>query len=97
MFFIPGLKVVSAILGRNINYHIHLIFPHDPLAARCQKNTSLYVSVGWINVYSGSDWLVVPSVIVCDLGAQAAYRDAFFDGRLMRRAASRSGGEIRLM
>ena len=26
-------KVVSAILGRNINYLIHLIFPHDPLAA----------------------------------------------------------------
>ena len=28
------LKVVSAMLGRNINDHIHLIFPHDPLAAR---------------------------------------------------------------
>ena len=28
------LKVDSAILGRNINYPIHLIFPHDPLAAR---------------------------------------------------------------
>ena len=28
------LKVVSAILGRNINDHIHLIFPHDPLAGR---------------------------------------------------------------
>jgi hypothetical protein len=28
------LKVVSAILGRNINDLIHLIFPHDPLAAR---------------------------------------------------------------
>ena len=27
------LKVVSAILGRDINDHVHLIFPHDPLAA----------------------------------------------------------------
>ena len=27
------LKVVSVILGRNINDGIHLIFPHDPLAA----------------------------------------------------------------
>ena len=29
-----SLKVPSAILGRNINDHVHLIFPHDPLAAR---------------------------------------------------------------
>ena len=36
-----SLKVVSAILGRNINDHIHLIFPHDPLAAGRQNNTSL--------------------------------------------------------
>ena len=28
------LKVISAMLGRNINDHIHLIFSHDPLAAR---------------------------------------------------------------
>ena len=28
------LKVASAMLGQNINDHIHLIFPHDPLAAR---------------------------------------------------------------
>ena len=28
------LKVVPAILGQNINDHVHLIFPHDPLAAR---------------------------------------------------------------
>ena len=28
-------------------------------------------------------WLVVPSVFVCDLGAQAAYRDSFFDVLLM--------------
>ena len=47
------LKVVSAILGRSINYHIHLIYPHDPRE-------------------------VVPFVIVCDLGAQAAYSDVFF-------------------
>ena len=31
--------------------------------------------IGWINVYSGLEWLVVPFVIVCDLRAQAAYRD----------------------
>ena len=31
---IGELKVVSAILGRNINDHIHLIFPNDLLAAR---------------------------------------------------------------
>ena len=52
-----SLKVVSAILGRNINNYINLIFPHDPLATRL--------------------WLVVPLVIVCDLGAQAAYRRVF--------------------
>ena len=28
-----SLKVVSAILGRDINDHIHLIFLHDPLAS----------------------------------------------------------------
>ena len=28
------LRVVSAILGRNINDHIRLIFPHNPQAAR---------------------------------------------------------------
>ena len=28
------LKVASAMLGQNIKDHIHLIFPHDPLAAR---------------------------------------------------------------
>ena len=33
------LKVVSAILVRNINYHINLIFPRDPLAAK--KNVCL--------------------------------------------------------
>ena len=32
--------------------------------------------IGWINVCSGL--VVVPLVIVCDLGAQAAHRDAFF-------------------
>ena len=53
------------ILGRNINDLIHRIFPPDPLAARP-------------NVYFGLEWLVVPLVIVCDLGAQAAYRDTFF-------------------
>ena len=35
-----NLKVVSAILGRNLNDHIHLIIPHDPLAGR-QKTPSL--------------------------------------------------------
>ena len=34
MFFNHVLKVVSAILGRNINDHIHLIFSPDPLATR---------------------------------------------------------------
>ena len=29
-----GRAFVSAIIDRNINDHIHLIFPHDPLAAR---------------------------------------------------------------
>ena len=41
------LKVASAILGRYINDHVHLIFPHGPLAAcpisRPSKN---HVSVG---------------------------------------------------
>ena len=41
------LKVVSAILGRNINDHIHLIFPRDPLAARLISRPSKNgVSVG---------------------------------------------------
>ena len=30
----PTFKVVSAIPGRRINDHVHLISPHDPLAAR---------------------------------------------------------------
>ena len=42
------LKVVSVILGRNINDHIHLFFPHDPLAARPvsrpSNNASLYAA-----------------------------------------------------
>ena len=33
-YFDNRLKVASAILGRNTNYHNHLIFPHDPVAAR---------------------------------------------------------------
>ena len=42
----PERRVVSDILGRNLNDHIHLIFPHDPLAARpmsrgSKKNVSL--------------------------------------------------------
>ena len=42
-----GLKVVSAILGRNINYPVHLICPPDPLAARPVSRTSKkHVSVG---------------------------------------------------
>ena len=101
------LKVVSAILDRNI----HLISPPDPLAESrtskkrisvCHrhhrqragvvgfcatfmsfywmKNTTALPLVGdWLNtIYCGVEWLVVPLVIVCDLGAQAAYRDVFF-------------------
>ena len=39
--YVCTLKVVSAILGRNINDYIHLIFPHDPLAARLIKRISV--------------------------------------------------------
>ena len=101
-----SLKVVSAILGRNVSNYINLIFPHDPLAARLPHNNQsptrggrcgVFLSsknyhersakphntrplsvIGWINVYFGLEWLVVPFVIVCYLGAQAAYRDTFF-------------------
>ena len=38
--------------------------------------------IGVNTIYSGSEWLVVLFVIVCDLGAQAAYRDVFV--RIMR-------------
>ena len=41
------LKVVSVILGRNINYYINLISPPDPLAVRPVSRTSKqHVSVG---------------------------------------------------
>ena len=51
------LKVVSVILGRNINDLIHLIFPPDPLAARPIRRTSKkHVSVGslWFGVVGGT-------------------------------------------
>jgi len=41
------LKVVSAISGPNKNYHIHLIFPNDPLAAlSINRLPKKHVSVG---------------------------------------------------
>ena len=36
---LTSLKVASAILGRNINYYINLIFPHDPTRV-VRKNQS---------------------------------------------------------
>ena len=39
-----ALKVVSANLGRNTNYHIHPIIPHDPVAAAALPPK--HVSVG---------------------------------------------------
>ena len=46
------LKVVSAILGRNKNDHIHLIFPHHPLAARpISRPSKKRVSVGSLCSY----------------------------------------------
>ena len=100
MFYILSEK--SDFLGQNINDYIHLIFPHDPLAARLMswpsKTASLWaVSMFIINVYYGLVWLVVPFVFMCDLGAQTAHRDRVFDGLLMWRAASGSGGKIRSM
>ena len=42
-----SLKVASAILGWNINDHVHLIFPPDPLAARpVSRSSKKRVSVG---------------------------------------------------
>ena len=46
--------------------------------------------IGWNTIYFGLEWLVVPIVFVCDLGVQAAHRDAVFDHLLMGRAASGS-------
>ena len=41
------LTVVTVIVGRNIDYHIHLIFPHDPRAARpLSRPSKKTVSVG---------------------------------------------------
>ena len=34
--------------------------------------------IGWNTIYLGFEWLLVPFVFVCDLGAQAAYRDVFW-------------------
>ena len=53
--------------------------------------------IGWNTIYFGFEWLAVPFVSVYDLGAQAAYRDVFFEGLLKGRAASGPWGEIRLM
>ena len=68
---------ISDFLGRNINGHVHLIFPHDPLTVfhpvRTIMNTLPLSVIGWINVYVELEF-----VIVCDLGAQTAHRDAFF-------------------
>uniref|UniRef100_A0A8C5FGZ5 Heat shock 70 kDa protein 14 n=1 Tax=Gadus morhua TaxID=8049 RepID=A0A8C5FGZ5_GADMO len=41
-----ALLVVSAILGRYIKDHIHLIFPHDPLAARPFSSHVLVYKLG---------------------------------------------------
>ena len=47
--------------------------------------------IGWNTVYFGLEWLVVPVVFVCDLGAQADLQGrVFFDGLLTGRAASGS-------
>ena len=48
---ISTLKVVLAILGRNINDQIHLISPHDPLAARQGREKN--VSKALISVANG--------------------------------------------
>jgi hypothetical protein len=34
--------------------------------------------IGWNTIYLGFEWSVVPFIFGYDLGAQAAYRDAFF-------------------
>ena len=41
-------------------------------------NTHFLSVIGWNTIYFGFEWSVVPFVFVYDLGAQAAYRDAFF-------------------
>ena len=63
--------------------------PHEEGGAKPHNTRPLSV-IGWNTIYFGFEWLVVPFVFVCNLGAQAAYRDAFFDGLLMGRAASGS-------
>ena len=51
------------------NFHERSTKPH---------NTRPLSVIGWINVYCGSEWLVVPLVIVCDLGAQAVLQRCVF-------------------
>ena len=78
--------IISNFLGWNINDHIQPIFHHDLLDAAISRPSKKRVSVGtrplsvigWNNVYYGLVWLVVPFVIVCDLGAQDAYRTFFW-------------------
>ena len=59
------------------------------------NNTHRLLVIGWNTIYLGLELLVVPFVFGYDLGAQADYRDSFFDGLLTGRAASGSGGKIR--
>ena len=41
-------------------------------------HTHPWALIGWNTIYLGFEWLVVLFVFVYDLGAQAAYSDAFF-------------------
>ena len=52
---------------------------HNERSAKFHNTRPLLV-IGWNTVYFGLQWLVVPFVIVCDLGAQAdLQRHVFFD------------------
>ena len=48
------------------NYHERGAKPH---------NTHPLLVIGWNTIYFGFEWLVVPLVFVCNIGAQVAYRD----------------------
>ena len=58
-----SLKVASVILGRSINDHIHLIFPHDPLAVGLiSRPSKIRVSVGSLcsEIVTKNKWYYQP-------------------------------------
>ena len=90
--------------GPNINDHIHLIFPNDPLAGRpISMPSKNRVSVGSLGseICTQKVWVLWFEILRWLVGTVGDWLEhylfSFFDGLLMGRAASESLGKIRWM